>query len=291
MNALELVSLTPLMERTAGRPGIAIGLIDGPVMMQNPNLSTDNIREIYGKQGGGCSQASSTACRHGTFVAGILAAKRGSGAPAICPGCTLILRPIFSEGASRMGEAPSATPDELAEAIGDSIAAGARVLNMSIGLLPSTKSESRLQEALDHAARRGVIAVAAAGNHASVGSSVITRHPWVIPVTACDLDGKLSPESNIGIAIGRRGLSAPGHGVTSLGTDGSQCSLRGTSTATPFVTGAAALLWSEFPDVDAVAIRAALTHPYQRRRGLVPPILNVSAAWKLFLANQATRKM
>jgi subtilisin family serine protease len=287
MNPLELVRLTSLMERTAGLREIALGLIDGPVMIQNPGLSTDNIREVNGKRGGACSYASSTACRHGTFVAGILSARRGGDAPAICPGCTLILRPIFSEGAEGSGDVPEATPDELADAIGDSIAAGARVLNMSIGLSPSTTGESRLQEALDHAAKRGVIAVAAAGNHASVGSSIITRHPWVIPVTSCDLDGRLSPESNIGISIGRRGLSAPGQGVTSLGTDGSLCSLRGTSAATPFVTGAAALLWSEFPDADPVAIKAALTHPSgQRRRSLVPPILNVSAAWEFISANR-----
>jgi putative glutathione S-transferase len=34
-------------------------------------------------------RASSTACLHGTFVAGILSAKRASGAPAIWPSCTL----------------------------------------------------------------------------------------------------------------------------------------------------------------------------------------------------------
>ena len=47
---------------------------------------------------------------HGTYVAGILAARRGSGAPAICPGCTLLVRPIFLETASDNAEMPSATP-------------------------------------------------------------------------------------------------------------------------------------------------------------------------------------
>ena len=39
---------------------------------------------------------------------------------------------------------------------------------------------------MNHAAHRGVITVAAAGNQGTVGSSAITRHPWVIPVAACD---------------------------------------------------------------------------------------------------------
>ena len=86
---------------------------------------------------------------------------------------------------------PSATPEELAEAIIDSVDAGARVINLSSALVrPSPKGESKLEEALNHAAQRGVITVAAAGNQGTVGSSAITRHPWVIPVAACDIQGR-----------------------------------------------------------------------------------------------------
>lgn len=280
MNALELVKLTPLMERTCGRPEIVVALIDGPVMMRNPDLSIGNIRELAGDFRGTCSQASSAACRHGTFVAGILSAKRGSAAPAICPGCTLLVRPIFSETVDGNGQVPYATPDELAEAIAESVAAGALVLNMSVGLVPSTKDEQKLQDSLDYAAKRGVIVVAAAGNQDLVGSSIITRHPWILPVTACDLGGRISPTSNLGISIGRGGLSAPGEGVTSLGTDGTQTSFRGTSVATPFVTGTVALLWSQFPGASANDIKAAVTRGGPRRHTLVPPVLDAWAASK-----------
>jgi subtilisin family serine protease len=287
MNPLDLVRLTPLMERTSGRPEILVALIDGPVMMENPDLSIGSIRELKGKLHGTCSQASSSACTHGTFVAGILSAKRGSAAPAICPNCTLLLRPIFSETVNEHGEVPSATPDELADAIAESIAAGASVLNMSVGLVPSTRGEQRLKESLDYAAKRGVIVVAAAGNHGLLGSSVITRHPWIIPVTACDLNGRVSPASNLGVSIGRRGLSAPGEGVTSLGTNGDRTSLRGTSVATPFVTGTVALLWSQFPSASANDIRSAVTGGGgPRRHTLVPPVLDAWAASKM-LANGA----
>src|SRR5438309_1481142 len=97
MNPLDVVSLTPLMERTSGRREIVIGLLDGPVTMTHPDLVSANLREIPGKQGGTSAQVSSAACLHGTFVAGILCAQRGSSAPAICPGCTLLMRPIFLE--------------------------------------------------------------------------------------------------------------------------------------------------------------------------------------------------
>jgi hypothetical protein len=42
-------------------------------------------------------------------------------------------------------------------------------------------------------------------------------------------------ESNLGGSIGRRGLGAPGDGVTSLGTGGEPLTLGGTSVAAPFV--------------------------------------------------------
>ena len=54
----------------------------------------------------------------------------------------------------------------------------------------------------------------------------ITRHPWVIPVVACDLRGRPIGYSNFGNAIGRRGLCAPGHGITSLGADGEVANIR-----------------------------------------------------------------
>jgi hypothetical protein len=69
---------------------------------------------------------------HGTFVAGILCARRDSIAPAICPGCTLIVRPIFSEDKNGIGKMPSATPEEVAVAVIDTVLAGARVINLEL---------------------------------------------------------------------------------------------------------------------------------------------------------------
>jgi len=131
MTPFQLIRLTPLMERTSGRPEIVIGLIGGPVVMHHPELASQHIREIAGNGSGTCNQAESAACMHGVFVAGILSAKRGSVAPAICPNCTLLVRPIFAETKATNGEMPSATPEELAEAIVDCLGAKARVLNVS----------------------------------------------------------------------------------------------------------------------------------------------------------------
>ncbi|NMF58317.1 S8/S53 family peptidase [Pseudanabaena yagii GIHE-NHR1] len=279
------------MELTSGRPEVVVGLIDGSVLKQHPELVSANIREVSGNLSGQCVQASSTACIHGTFVAGILVGTRNSLAPAICSNCTLLVRPIFAETLSGKEQMPSATPSDLATAIIESIDAGARILNMSVAIAqPSSQGERELQEALDYAISRGVIAVVASGNQGTLGSSAITRHPWVIPVVACDLQGRLVSYSNLGSSIGRRGLSAPGDQITSLGTDEKTLTLTlgGTSVAVPFVTGAIALLWSQFPTATATEIQLAVTQSHgSRRTTVVPPLLDAWAAYQIMAKSHA----
>ena len=203
--------------------------------------------------------------------------------PPFAPNCTLLVRPIFAEATSGREHMPSATPKELAAAIIECIDAGARVINLSLALAqPSTKGEQSLEEALNQAVRRGVIVVAAAGNQGTIGSSAITRHPWVIPVVACDIRGRPMNESNLGSSIGRRGLRAPGDGITSLGAEGQSLTLGGTSVAVPFVTGATALLWSAFPSATAAHIKLAVTQASTpRRASVVPPLLDAAAAYQV----------
>jgi subtilisin family serine protease len=283
MNPLDLAKLTALMERTRGRPEMMVGLIDGPVAMSHPDLADANIREIPGRLQGTCAQASSAACMHGTFVAGILCGKRRSAAPSICPHCTLLVRPIFAETILGSGQMPSAVPEEVAAAIIETVEAGARVINLSAALgQPSSTGQRELEEALDYAAKRGVIPVAAAGNQGTLGGTVMTRHPGVIPVVACDHRGRPMRLSNLGSSIGRRGLRAPGEDITSLGAQGKPLTFGGTSAATPFVTGAIALLWSEFPTATAAGIRLAVTRAHApRRRTVMPPLLDAWAAYQI----------
>jgi subtilisin family serine protease len=262
----------PLMGRASGRPEIAIGLIDGPVAADHPDLAAENIREVPGKLPAVCADAGN---------AGILLARRASVAPAICPGCSLLVRAIFSEAPADSEQMPSASAADLADAIIDVIDAGARIINLSVALEgPSSRGGRSLQEALDFALHHGVVVLAAAGNQGAVGGSLITRHPWVIPVVAYDLRGRPMGISNLGTSIGRSGLGAPGEAVTSLGvTD--PLTMGGTSAATPFVTGAVALIWSEFPDATAAAVRSAVTQAAAPRRStIVPPLLNAWASYR-----------
>lgn len=287
MDPLQLVRLEPLMSRAQGRGELAIALIDGPVALDHPDLAQSHIKQIPAGVGAFCLRPNSVACMHGTFVAGMLAARRGSSAPAICPGCTLLLRPIFAEKVNGNGKMPSASPQELATAINDAIGAGAKVINLSAALAqPSARGERQLEQALDYAAQRAVLVVAAAGNQGTVGSSAITRHPWVIPVTGCDSQGRPTSESNLGSSIGKRGLAAPGENIVSLGTDGKPGTFGGTSAAAPFVTGTIALLWSEFPRASAARIKLAVTQAGNRSRTTIaPPVLDAWGAYEAMSRN------
>jgi subtilisin family serine protease len=280
------------MKLSSGRAETTIALIDGPVSTHHKDLTHAKIREIPGRLAGTCARANSTACVHGTFVAGILSARRGSEAPSISPDCTLLVRPIFAETTSGNRDMPSATPEELSAAIIDCIDAGAHVINLSAALAQSSaKGEHRLEEALDYSAKRGAVVVAAAGNEGSTGSSAITRHPWVIPVVACDLRGRPMGYSNLGNSIGRRGLSAPGDGITSLGANDKSPTFGGTSAAAPFVTGAIALLKSIFPNTTAAELKIAVARAPVRRSTVVPPLLDAWAAYQIMTTTHTRRRV
>lgn len=285
MQPNNLINLKSLMDRTSGSPEIKIGLIDGPVSISHISLNSKNIIEIPGRLSGSCSKADSIACNHGTFVAGVLKAKRSSGAPAICPDCTLLLRPVFSEHTLSNDTIPSITPRELATAIIDCVKAGAQIINLSLAIAsPTLKTENELESALHYAANRGVIIVSSAGNQGIVGSTSITRHPWVIPVVACNRYGTPLPISNLGSSIGRNGLSAPGENITSLGSKNNMVAFTGTSAATPFVTGVIALLWSLNPSLSGTEIKHAVTI-VNNRKSVIPPVVNAKVSYEYINAN------
>jgi subtilisin family serine protease len=281
------------MALTTGSPDVKIGLIDGPVFTGHPELASEHILALSGKHPNSCTAAHSAACQHGTFIAGILVAKRTSPTPGICSDCTLLARPIFPERIAGKEQIPVTTPRELAKAILECMNAGVRVINLSLALAePSLNEEPTLQEALQEAVKRGVIVVAAAGNQGTLGTSEITRHPWVIPVVACDHAGRPMNDSNISHSIGKRGVSSPGESIVGLNPDQRSFTLSGTSVAAPFVTGTVALLWSEFPSVTAAQIKLAILQAsVPKRSAMIPPLLNAMMAYRYLQSVNTRRKM
>ncbi len=283
MTPFQIINMDSLMQATSGRPEIIVGLIDGPVESSHPDIKDAAITTASSASNPGCKAAGSSACLHGTFVAAMLCARRGSRAPAICPDCTFLLRPIFCEETSTGESCPSITPRELAAAVVETVEAGARIINLSMTLSGSPVQENReLTDAFDYAFHRGVLLIAASGNHGHIGHIPLFNHRWVIPVAACDSRGRVHADSNVGPSIGLGGLMAPGVDVVSASPDGGNTRMTGTSAAAPFVTGAAALLWSLFPNAPAGDVRGALAAAGSpgRRKSIIPPVLDANASWR-----------
>jgi subtilisin family serine protease len=150
--AFRLVGLPPLMDLTPGAAAITVALIDGPVGRDHPDLAVDNIRVVSATAQAACLQPESVACTHDTYVAGMLHARRDSKVRGICPGCAMVIRPIFSQTAAmRETDAmPNAALPDLAPALHDVIAAGARIINLSVGLEVWSRAEPTLDQALEH---------------------------------------------------------------------------------------------------------------------------------------------
>lgn len=284
MLPLDLITLTPLMARTSGSRHVVIALIDGPVMTSHPDLAAD-VRTLSKRTPGPHAEAAVGDHQHGTFVAGILCARRGSPAPAICPGCQLLIRPVPVEAADPGAHAPRAQGADVAAAIVECIDEGARVINVGVTLEHSSAGEHALEAALDYAIEHDVDVVVPSGR-GTAGTWRINEHPWVIPVVAYDLQGRPIGSDR---PIHLHGVGAPAVDITSLGTEGQPVTLAGASLAAPFVTGTIALLQSEFQDATLSAIRLALTQEYSTRRtSLVPPLLNAWAAYQ-FLKSAKSR--
>ena len=94
---IDVVGLASLMQLTSGVPEVGVGLVDGPVVSGHPDLAGANLL-FLGPFLGTCTSPGGKACEHATFLAGVLVGRRGSVAPALCPGCTLVVRPIFVKG-------------------------------------------------------------------------------------------------------------------------------------------------------------------------------------------------
>lgn len=304
MDPLALIKIQNLMNITKGDPNITIGLIDGPVDFGHPAFDGSIIKTVTESHFSECKSANSIACQHGTFIASILCAKRGLSAPGICPGCTLLLRPIFLDKTKSNNIAnkyhnakgfyqdnysvnlPYSTPKDLYNAMVELIDKGAKIINLSLGLSSSSLTlYTKIQEAYDYARKKGVIIVAAAGNHGNIGGLSLIDHDWIIPVAACDENGQLGSMSNIAHSITTRGMMAPGINITSAfpGKVNRYAKLSGTSFAAPFVTGAIAILWSIFPKATAGQIAYSIRNVYNsnKNRTIIPQLLNAESAYKI----------
>lgn len=170
---------------------------------------------------------------HGTHVAGII--------HLVAPEALILpVRVLDSEGQGNYYA--------LAEAIDYAADQGAQVMNLSLG---TTVDSDLLQEVVAEATAAGVVLVAAAGNLNSNAVQYPAANPDVLAVTAVGPLAVKADFANYGEWVD---MAAPGESITSTFPVDGYAQWSGTSMATPFVAGQAALLRALFPTASAAGI-------------------------------------
>lgn len=182
---------------------------------------------------------------HGTHVSGIAAAIGDNGVGVAGMSWGALILPIV------VVDPCNGFESWLADGIMIAVDAGVDVINMSLQYSAGTEY---LHDAVKYAAAKGVVMVAASGN-SGASVSYPAKWPETIAVGATNNSDQRWSSSNFGPELD---LMAPGVNVYSLSGTVSYGFKTGTSMATPFVSGLAALMLSIDPALTPEAIREVL---------------------------------
>ncbi len=196
---------------------------------------------------------------HGTHVAGIIGAvgNNGIGVSGV-NGAVSILSCRINAPNPFTGATVWATSGEIAQAIEYAYTHGAKVDNASWG---SSEYSSLIDAVIIKAQDYDMLLVCAAGNSA-LDLDITRSYPAalkrdnVIVVAASDSDGHIAEFSNYSPSLVH--LAAPGVDILSTYLSPEYTTMSGTSMAAPYVSGAAAFLYSISPSASYSAIKNAL---------------------------------
>lgn len=227
--------------------GVAVAVIDTGADTDHPDLRGRIAATATFVEGG---EPSFRADRHGTAVAGIIGARADrTGLEGIAPEARLDVFKAcwYSDPTAAKARCSSWT---LAKAVDHAINHNIRVMNLSLGGQP----DDLLARLLATADRRGIAVVAATlenPDDPGFPASLTT----VIPVVACDVNGRIAPLRWHGVAFA---AAAPGIDVVAPVPHAGHTLLSGSSLAAAHVTGVVALLLQRAPQATPDQIRTTL---------------------------------
>ena len=167
---------------------------------------------------------------HGTHVSGIVAAlSNGFGVVGVAPEATIVPIKVLDDSGHSGFSA-------IERGIRKATELGVDIINMSLGSPVSPPGS--LYQAIQEAASRGIIIVAAAGNDAGA-INYPAIYPEVIAVGAIDKQGHLAKTSSRGEKMH---IVAPGVDIYSTYLENRYALLSGTSQAAPVISGLCALI-------------------------------------------------
>ncbi|MEU0028163.1 S8 family serine peptidase [Streptomyces sp. NPDC006335] len=237
--ALDTLQAQAVWKISKGK-GVTVAVIDSGVNAAHEDLK-GNVLKGHDFQDGDddpTPEATDSSPEHGTAMASVIAA-HGHG-------------PAAQDGV--MGLAPEAKILPIrdggvgyAEEIRYAVDHGASIINMSVS---TTQESSEDRDAIAYALQKNVLIVTASGN--SGRGDVVDypkKYPGVLTVGGVDRNGEIWKGSDYGPELL---LTAPATRIVHAGWPGDKLSIGdGTSDAAAFVSAAAALLRSKFPDLTA----------------------------------------
>lgn len=235
--------------------GVKVAILDTGIDATHPDLR-GAVKGGYNAVGDSRSVRDRNG--HGTHVAGIIAARRNRmGIRGIAPEVDLYAVKVLDDRGS-------GKVSDLIEGIEWAVQNKMDIINMSVG---TKENNQTLREAVQNAARAGVIMVAAAGNNGPSPNTVLypARYPEVIAVGATTKDRRIADFSARGAEVD---VVAPGKDIYSAWLRGGYKTLSGTSMAAPHVTGVVAQLLSAGAVKSASTIRSFIDSTAERLPGV-----------------------
>jgi subtilisin family serine protease len=151
----------------------------------------------------------------------------------------------------------AAFDDAIANGINYAVGHGAGVINMSLGSADASRS---MRQAIANAVAHGVVIVAAAGNDGTAGGG-FTSYSYPASFTGVISVAAVGPAGNRASFSDRNSsvvVSAPGVSIDGAGPGGEYITGDGTSPASAFVAGVAALIRSAYPHLTPVQVMQAI---------------------------------
>ena len=274
-NGISDINIDKAWRITQGSKKVVVAVIDTGIDINHPDIKNNlwvNDAEKNGKPGvdddgngciddiHGCNFITGTGNLtdnhgHGTHIAGIIGAERGNGigTSGVSPKVSLMILKYY--------DPKSPGTDNLKntiKAIHYAIDKKVDIINYSGGGLDYSQFE---YDAVKRANDAGIIFVAAAGNEKSNSDKAHYypanyNLPNIISVTAINPDANVLQSSNYGMKTVH--IAAPGEAIYSTVPGGRYGTMTGTSQATAFVTGVAALLRANNPDMDYKRIKTQI---------------------------------
>ncbi len=243
--------------------GVTVAVIDSGVSPDHPSLTGKVLPglDLLGAGSGQCDENG-----HGTLVAGLIAGREtvsgGYRFHGVAPDATILPIRVLRD---QRRTSDSALSELIAQALNWAVDHGsADVINLSLTAVPTPALSAAIQRALD----AGAVIVAASGNEGESGNSAAAypaAYDGVIAVAGTDTLDRHVPSSGVGEHVD---VAAPGVRIAGPAAAGGGFLFSaegGTSFATAYVAGLAALVRAYDPQLRpaevAMRITSTAAHP------------------------------